>query len=156
VSVRFALLLLLAPLVAGACGGGSSKPKEAPRLTQKQFVAAANRVCIDSDRRIFHIGALSTDPSGWAKTAAAAKQAIVDMHAVHPPLAAQRGFDTMMRDAVEVRRQIQLVHDALAAHKFGKARTAQFAATDADSRIKHQAKKLGLTFCEQLLTNWPA
>jgi len=156
VSVRPALPLLLVPLVAGACGGGSPKPKEPPRLTQQQFVAAANRVCIDSDRRIFRIGALSTNPSGWARTAAAAKLAIDDMRAVRPPLAAQRGFDTMMRDAAEVRRQIQLVHDALVEHKYAKARTAQFAATDADSRIKRQAKKLGLTFCEQLLTNWPA
>jgi len=156
VSVRSALPLVLVPLVVGACGGGSSKPKEPARLTQKQFVAAANRVCIDSDRRIFRIGALSTAPSGWARTAAAAKVAIADMAAVRPPLAARRGFDTMMREAAEVRRQIQLVHDALVAHKYADARTAQFAATDADSRIKRQAKKLGLTFCEQLLTNWPA
>jgi hypothetical protein len=156
VSVRFALPLLLVPLIVVACGGGSSKPKEPPRLTQKEFVAAANKVCIDSDRRIFRIGALSINPSGWARTAAAAKLAIADMRAVRPPLSALLGFDRMMRNAVEVRRQIQLVHDALVEHKFAKARKAQFAATNADSRIKRQAKKLGLTFCEQLLTNWPA
>jgi hypothetical protein len=39
---------------------------------------------------------------------------------------------------------------------FSAARKAQFAATNADTAIHRQAKKLGLTFCQQLLTNWPA
>ena len=48
------------------------------------------------------------------------------------------------------------VHDALVKKNYVQARTAQNAATTADTAIHRQAQKLGLTFCQQLLTNWPA
>ena len=50
--------------------------KQPPRLTQKRFVAAADEVCVDSDRRIYKLGALSTAPAGWTKTVAAATTAL--------------------------------------------------------------------------------
>ena len=40
--------------------------------------------------------------------------------------------------------------------EYAKARAAQLAATRTDTAIHRQAQKLGLTFCQQLLTNWPA
>jgi hypothetical protein len=48
------------------------------------------------------------------------------------------------------------VHDALVKKNYAKARSAQLKATSADTAIHKQAQKLGLTFCQQLLTNWPA
>jgi len=147
-------LLVVVAAVAAACG--SSKSKEEPRLTQKQFVAAANRVCIRSDRRIFRLGSLSAAPSGWAKTVAAADASLKDMRRIRPPESEQRGFDRLLRLGAQVRQQIDAVREALIAQNYTRARKAQKRATDLDTRVKLQSRTLGLTFCEQLLTNWPA
>jgi hypothetical protein len=157
-SVRalFGLPALVVLVAVGAAGCGSSKPKEEPRLTEKQFVAAANRVCIASDRRIFHLGALSVDPSGWAKTAAAAQKGVDEMRAIRPPAARQAGFDRLVQLGTQVQKQIAAVRTALVAQNYTKARAAQKRATNLDTEVKLQARRLGLTFCEQLLTNWPA
>jgi hypothetical protein len=48
------------------------------------------------------------------------------------------------------------VHDALVKKNYKVARAEQLKATKADTAIHLEAKKLGLTFCQQLLTNWPA
>jgi hypothetical protein len=45
---------------------------------------------------------------------------------------------------------------ALAKKDFATAQSAQARATQLDTKIKLQARALGLTFCEQFLTNWPA
>jgi hypothetical protein len=145
------------PVVLSACGGsGGDNPAETTRLTQKQFVAQGNQVCIDSDRRVFRLGDLSTDPEGWTKTAQAARTGISDMAKIRPPEARQAGFDAMLAQARKLATAIEDVRDALKANDFEKARAAQTRATTLDTGIKKQASRLGLTFCEQLLTNWPA
>jgi hypothetical protein len=155
--LRLLLLSGLIPVVAAACGGGGdSSSEEAPRLTQQQFVTQANRVCIKSDRRIFDIGQLTTDPNGWQKTAAAAKVGVNEMAVLRPPEAKQKQFDAMLAQGRRLQDAVADVYAAIVANDLTKARDAQRRAAIADSRIKRQASALGLTFCEQLLTNWPA
>jgi hypothetical protein len=156
VRAHLGLSALLVPVALLAVACGSSKPKEEPRLTEKQFVAAANRVCIASDRRIFHLGALSVDPAGWAKTAAAAQKGVDEMRAIRPPAERQAGFDRLLQLGTQVQKQIAAVRTALVAQNYTKARAAQKRATNLDTEVKLQSRRLGLTFCEQLLTNWPA
>ena len=158
--MRRALPLLLVPVLAVACGGGS-KPATTttaakPRLTQQQFVSAANAVCVRSDRAIYKVGGLSLAPAGWGQTAAAARRALADMKTVTPPAAKEAGFEHLLAEGQKLATGIQQVHDALVKKDYLAARTAQNAATTADTAIHRQAQKLGLTFCQQLLTNWPA
>ena len=155
---RATLLVLAVPILAAGCGSSSHKTTTAtaPPLTQKQFVSAANTVCINSDRRVFRLGRLSLVPEGWAKTAVAARTGVAQMSAVHPPVAAQTGFEHMLALGRRLAAGIQRVHDALVQKNYKLARAEQLKATQADTAIHRQAKKLGLTFCQQLLTNWPA
>jgi hypothetical protein len=155
----FLLVALTVPLLAAGCGSSSLKATttvSAPPLTQKQFVSTANAICIKSDRRVFRLGRLSLLPEGWAKTAAAARQGVREMSVLHPPAARQAGFARMLRLGKQLAVGIQRVHDALAKKNYKAAQAAQLRATTADTAIHRQAKKLGLTFCQQLLTNWPA
>jgi hypothetical protein len=158
--MRRALVLLLAPALLAACGGTKAAETTTttakPRPTQKQFVSAANAVCIRSDRAVFRLGRLSFDPSGWAKTAAAARRGVKDMKRLTPPAGKDAGFQRLLRLGGDLAEGIQEVHDALAKKDYPKARKAQLAATRDDTAIHRQAQKLGLTFCQQLLTNWPA
>jgi hypothetical protein len=157
--VRRALPLLLIPMLAAACGGskaaGTTTTAE-KRPTQKQFVAAANAVCVRSDRAIYKLGRLSLAPAGWARTAAAARTAVAAMKKVTPPAGKDAAFQQLIAEGRRLATGIQQVHDALVKKDYAKARKAQTAATAADSAIHRQAQKLGLTFCQQLLTNWPA
>jgi len=148
-------------MLAVACGGGGSSSQKTTtaavkRPTQKQFVSAANAVCIRSDRAVFRIGSLSLDPAGWAKTAAAARRAIADMQRVTPPAGKDADFERLIMLGRRLEQGVQKVHDALANQDLTAAQKAQKTATAADTKIHRQAQKLGLTFCEQLLTNWPA
>lgn len=157
--MRRALPLLLVPVLAAACGGSKSSGTTTtakPQATQQQFVSAANAVCVRSDRAIFRLGRLSLDPAGWGQTAAAARRAVADMRTVSPPSAKDAGFKILLDEGQKLAVGIQQVHDALAKKNYLAARTAQNAATKADTAIHLQAKRLGLTFCQQLLTNWPA
>jgi hypothetical protein len=158
--VRRALPLLLVPVLAAACGGGSNSTTTTaaakPRPTQQQFVTAANAVCVRSDRAVYKVGRLSLAPAGWAQTAAAARVAVADMKTVTPPAAKDAGFQRLLAQGQKLATSIQLVHDALVKKNYAAARSAQNAATVADTAIHRQAQKLGLTFCQQLLTNWPA
>ena len=155
--LRLLLLGGLVPIAVEACGGGdNSSAEEAPRLTQKQFVSEANQVCIKSDRRIFDIGQLTTDPNGWQRTAAAAKVGVNEMAALRPPATQQKRFDAMLASGRQLQKAVSDVYTAIVASDLPKARDAQRRAAIADSKIKRQASALGLTFCEQLLTNWPA
>jgi hypothetical protein len=153
--VRCLPILLLLPALLAACGG-SSEPSAKPRPTQKQFVAAANAVCVRSDRAVYKLGRLSLDPAGWGETAAAARKAVAEMRKVTPPASKDAAFDALIAEGQKLADGIQQVHDALVKKQYGKARAAQVRATTADTSIHKQAQKLGLTFCQQLLTNWPA
>jgi hypothetical protein len=152
--VRRLIVLVLLPAALAACG--SSKPEAKPRPTQKQFVSAANAVCVRSDRRVYRLGSLSLDPAGWGKTAAAARTAVADMKTITPPAGKDAAFNALVAEGQKLADGIQEVHDALASKDYAKARAAQSKATRADTAIHKQAQKLGLTFCQQLLTNWPA
>jgi hypothetical protein len=154
--LRVALVLSL-PLVAAACSGDSkSSSSGPPRLTHKQFVTAANAVCLRSDRRVYRLGRLTLDPAGWAQTAAEGRRGVADMQRLRPPLRDQAGFDRLLREGRRLAAGIQKVHDALAKQDLLTARKWQLDATKADTAIHRQARALGLTFCQQLLTNWPA
>jgi hypothetical protein len=155
--------VVVAGLVAFVTVGcGSSKPaattisKQPPRLTQDRFVAAADEVCVASDRRIFKLGALSTAPAGWTKTVAAAGTALRQMATLRPPLPDAVGFGRLLTFGHQLRNEVQQVEHALVRKNLKAARRAQLAAKTAGSRIRAEAKALGLTFCEQPLTNWPA
>jgi hypothetical protein len=151
--------LLLVPLLAAACGGAKSAGTTTTaeqRPTQKQFVTAANAVCVRSDRAVYKLGRLSLAPAGWARTAAAARAAVAAMKKVTPPAGKDAAFQQLVAEGQKLATSIQQVHDALVKKNYAKARTAQTAATEADTAIHRQAQKLGLTFCQQLLTNWPA
>jgi hypothetical protein len=151
--------LLLVPAVAAACGESKSSTATTAaksRPTQQQFVAAANAVCVRSDRAIYRLGNLSFDPAGWARTAAAARHAVADMKTVTPPSGKDAAFQRLLAEGQKLAYGIQQVHDALVKKNYRAARAAQNAATRVDTSIHRQAQKLGLTFCQQLLTNWPA
>lgn len=158
--LRPAGLLLLLPLLAAACGGGGSSASTttaaAAPTTQKAFVNAANQVCIRADRRVYRLGRLSRDPSGWAKTVAAAHVGITEMRAITPPPAKAAVFTKMLDDAAQFAQALQNVHDALVKKTYQKAVTAQFSAARLQDRVHAQARLAGLTFCQQNLTNWPA
>jgi hypothetical protein len=151
-----ALLLVVLVALAAGCGSSAHKTAEPARLTQKQFVSAANAVCIKSDRRVFRLGRLSLAPAGWAATAVAAQTGIAQMSVVRPPLQSDAGFRHMLSLGRRLAAGIQQVHDALAKQNLKIAQAAQLKATKTDTAIHLQAKKIGLTFCQQLLTNWPA
>lgn len=155
--MRRVLCLLLVPVLVTACGSKSAHTKaKSTRPTQQQFVAAGNAVCVRSDRAIFRLGRLSLDPIGWARTAVAARRAVADMKRLTPPAGKDVAFGHLLTLGQSLAEGIQKVHDALVKKNYVQARTAQNAATTADTAIHRQAQKLGLTFCQQLLTNWPA
>ena len=151
---RIAIAAIALPVLVAGCGGDSS-PKET-RLTQTQFVREGNGVCIRSDRRVYRIGDLSSNPGPWRETADAAEKGIEEMLELRPPAAKQKQFDSMITSARQLQRAVEDIYKALVADQPGKARAAQRRAVKADSVIKRKAHTLGLTFCEQLLTNWPA
>jgi hypothetical protein len=160
--MRVAWFLLAVPVLA-ACGASSAAKTTLattvttmPRLTQKDFVAQGNLVCLHSDRRVFRLGTLSRNPVGWAKVAQAARIGIAEMKKLRPPLADQGRFDRLVALADRLAADVLRVRAALLAHAYGTAREVQSAATSVGARIHLQAQKLGLTFCQQLLTNWPA
>jgi hypothetical protein len=121
-------------------------------------VAAADQVCVASDRRSYTLaGSLSTKASSWEKTIRAADLALTGMAALRPPARDADAFARLLALGRELRNNVQRVHDALAKRNMQAARDAQRAATGYDTAAIHEeAAKLGLTFCEQPQTNWPA
>ena len=161
--------VLSAVAVAGfvscvAVGCGTPKPTalsptgQRHRLSQKQFVTAADQICVASDRRAYTLaGSLSTKASSWEKTIQSADLALTRMAALRPPTRDAAGFARLLELGRRLRSNVQRVHDALARQNLAAARKAQHTATGYDtSEIHQQAAKLGLTFCEQPQTNWPA
>lgn len=151
--------LLLVPLVSvltTGCGSSSHKQAEPSRLTQQQFVSAANAECIKSDRRVFRLARLSLLPAGWAAMAAEARTALAEMSVLRPPARAELGFRHLLSLGRELASGIEHVHEALMLKNYKVAQAAELRATKAETAIHEQAKQLGLTFCQQLQTNWPA
>jgi hypothetical protein len=160
--MRVAWFLLTVPVLA-ACGASSTaktsvstRVATVPRLTQKNFVKEGNLVCLRSDRRVYKLGTLSRNPVGWEKVAQAAHEAIAEMRKLRPPLADQVGFDRLLLLARRMADGIGRVHAALMRQNFTTARADQSVAKHVSAQIHAQARTLGLTFCQQLLTNWPA
>ena len=154
-------MLLLIGLALSACGGTSHAAKQTTTVTNdpasvQAFVSAANNVCMTADKRIYKLGRLTRAPKGWARTAAEARQAIGDMEKVKPPPDRAQSFNLMMRYAKGLALSIQEVHDALVKKNIDVAAAAQFAAAHFQDKVHSTAKGLGLTFCQQPLTNWPA
>jgi type II secretory pathway component PulM len=147
-------------LALAACG--SSKDAKTTTATttvstsMQAYVSAGNKVCMDSDKRIFKLGRLTRNPKGWAKTAAAARVAIAEMVKVKPPPERAAAFRQMLRFANALALSVQEVHDALVKSDLDTATAAQFAAAQIQDNVHTSAKAAGLTFCQQQLTNWPA
>lgn len=78
------------------------------------------------------------------------------MRRLNPPAELEPGFRRMLRLAAGLEREVGAVGDALRKHRIARAQAAQLSATNFDTQVKKQALRLGLTFCGQLLTNWPA
>jgi len=150
-------ILMLFALSVTACG--SSKEAKTTTTTSTSvpaFVAAANKVCQDTDKQIMAIGRLSRNPGGWARTYEAAKAGVIAMRKVTPPPNRVRAFNLMLRYANALTITMQEVHNALVKNNIDVAAAAQIAAAPIQDKVHQQAKALGLTFCQQPLTNWPA
>jgi len=120
------------------------------------YVAAGNKVCQDTDKRIMSLGRLSRNPKGWARTAAAARSGVLAMRHVSPPPERAQAFRQMLRYANALALSIQEVHNALVKKDIDTAAAAQLAAAQIQDKVHMAAKTAGLTFCQQGLTNWPA
>jgi hypothetical protein len=163
--MRVAWFLLTVPVLAG-CGASSATNTiattttatvtSAPRLSQKTFVTDGNLVCLHSDRRVYELGTLSQNPTGWARIAALARTAIAEMAKLRPPLDDQARFDHLLALGRRLEDGIVYVHAELMRHDVTAARRDQSAAKTVSTEIHTQAHRLGLTFCQQALTNWPA
>lgn len=155
--MRRTLVILALPLALSACGGSSkSSSTTTAAVSGADFVKAGNQVCQAADKRIFKIGRLSRDPKGWARTAESAKQAVREMRAVQPPAAKVTQFRQMLRYANAVALSIQEIHTALVKKNYDVAAAGQLAAGQLSDKVHQSARGLGLTFCQQQLTNWPA
>jgi hypothetical protein len=154
--VRALPLLLVLPLLTACSSASKSAQIRTTTTSANDFVAAANKVCIASDRRIFKIGRLTRDPKGWAKTFASAKVALADMQALHPPPDRAAAFKRMVRFGRALALSIEEIHDSLAKRDLDTAGAAWLAAGRFQDEVHRAAKAAGLTFCQQPLTNWPA
>jgi hypothetical protein len=150
---------MLFALAVTACGSSketkTTSTTSAPPTAQS-FVAAGNKVCQDTDKAIMSIGRLTRDPRGWARTQEAAKAGVLAMQKVTPPPNRARAFKLMLRYANALALSMQEVHDALVEKNIDVAAAAQLAAGRIQDKVHEQAKVVGLTFCQQPLTNWPA
>src|SRR5260221_1278305 len=143
-------MFLVFALAVTACGGSKdAKTTTAGTDTSaamQAYVSSGNKVCMDSDRRIFKLGRLSRDPKGWSKTAAAARLAIAEMRRVSPPASRAAAFRQMLRYANALALSVQEVHDALVKSNLDTATAAQFAAAQIQDRVHALAKTPGLTY----------
>jgi hypothetical protein len=156
--VRRLVPLALVPLALAACGSDSSDKRATTTtaVSAADFVKAGNQVCIASDKRIFKIGRLSRNPSGWKRTAESARQAVRSMQAVKPPSDRTVGFRQMLRFANALALTIQEIHQSLVKGDIDTAAAGQLAAAQLQDKVHQAARRVGLTFCQQALTNWPA
>jgi len=156
---RLLPLLLLVPFAASACGGGSgdaSRSTTTGPLSPGAFVKAGNAVCIAADKRVYAIGRLTRDPQGWKKTADSARRGVREMSVLKPPADRAVDFTRMLKYARAFTLSIQEVHLSLLKNDIDTAAAAQIAAGRLQDEVHNVAKRLGLTFCQQRMTNWPA
>ena len=152
-------LLTVFALTVVACGGSKDVKTASTTTTSTTvpaFVSAANKVCQDTDQTIMSIGRLTRNPRGWARTAAAARAGVLAMRKITPPPNRTAAFNKLLRYANALALSMQEVHDALVKNNIDVAAAAQLAAGQIQDRVHSQARLLGLTFCQQPLTNWPA
>jgi hypothetical protein len=151
-------ILMLFALSVTACGSSKDAKTTTTSTTTSvpAFVAAANKVCQDTDKQIMAIGRLSRNPRGWARTYEAAKAGVVAMRKVTPPPSRARAFKLMLRYANALAITMQEVHNALVKNNIDVAAAAQIAGARIQDKVHQQAQAAGLTFCQQPLTNWPA
>lgn len=153
-------VIVLFALAVSACGGSDSSKGSTSTVStstsMQAFVSAGNSVCMAADKRIVKLGRLTRDPKGWARTAAAARTAVREMQKVKPPPTRAKAFAQMIHYASALALSIQEVHDALVKKDIDTAAAAQFAAAQIQDKVHATAKSVGLTFCQQALTNWPA
>jgi hypothetical protein len=157
--VRRLPILMICALAVTACGSPkATKTSTSPTTStsMQAYVAAGNKVCQDTDKRIMSLGRLSRNPKGWARTAAAARSGVLAMRAVSPPPERAQAFRQMLRYANALTLSIQEVHNALVKKDIDTAAAAQLAAAQIQDKVHIAAKTAGLTFCQQPLTNWPA
>jgi hypothetical protein len=162
--VRRLTILAFAILGLTACGGSSGTTKTVTTTSTpatsaaaiKSFVDAGNKVCMDADKRVLKIGRLTRNPKGWALTAAAARRGVREMQAVKPPAGRAAGFAQLLRYANALALSLQEIKVSLVKGDVDTAAAAQFAAAKFQDKVHSTAKTVGLTFCQQQLTNWPA
>jgi hypothetical protein len=121
-----------------------------------QFVRAANAVCIRSDRRIFKIGDLNTNPKGWTRTVSAARLALREMRKVTPPPQVADAFQRMLAFGDQLAEALQRIHDRLVVKNYDGARQNYDIAAKLSNHVHAEAKAAGLTFCQQPTAKWPA
>lgn len=154
---RVPFLALLAVTLA-ACGAGrpAATTHELHRPSVGSFVRQGNRVCIDADRRILPIGKLTRNPKGWTRTAKAARQNLLEMRAIVPPVSRLAVFDRMLHDGAAVVSDLERIREDLLAADIRGADAMQKRARRMEDEVHTAAKHAGLTYCQQPLNNWPA
>ncbi len=159
--VRALLPLAAVALVIAGCGGSDKQAattttKVAPPLTHKQLIARGNQVCIDTDRAVSKLGKPTRDTSYWDELIPLSNDALAQMQALRPAAKDKGAFDHMMSLARREVAAITAVRDAIGKKKLASAQTKLRAATALDTKVKFAARDVGLGFCSQLLSNWPA
>jgi hypothetical protein len=158
-NVRALLPLAAAALVIAGCGGGDKKATTttvAPPLTHKQLITRGNQICIDTDRAVQQLGKPTHDTTYWDKLIPLSKNALAQMNALRPGAKDKGAFDKLMRLARQEVATIGEIRAALAKKNLTQAGTKLEVATALDTKVKFAAKDVGLGFCSQLLSNWPA
>jgi hypothetical protein len=78
------------------------------------------------------------------------------MRAVKPPATRAAAFGLLLRYANALALSLQEVEVSLRKGDVDTAAAAQFTAAKFSDKVHAVAKTMGLTFCQQQLTNWPA
>ena len=124
-----------------ACGSSKNAATTSTtdtRTSPQQFVAAANQVCIRSDKRIFK----SADYSRPEGLAANCERRTHGRGDIAPPARAE-AFRRMLRFGNALALSIQEVHDSLVKSDIDSAAAAQFAAAQIQDRCTPLRKRQG-------------
>jgi hypothetical protein len=124
VPLRLLCATLLAALLLAGCGGGDADKA----TTKAQFIAAADKICVERDTKASKLGAVQSDAdlgrlSG--ELASIYDKAITDLEAVPLPAGAARaGADKYVRATVALRRPVQRMAAASTGLQSAAAKTA--------------------------------